>query len=231
MVIIDEYDAPLLEVLHEEAVLDDMRRGMQELFQPLKANERYIKFCFITGITKFSQLSIFSTINNIINVTMDSDFAAICGITEQELTTVLRQDIERLAAFNEITFDEMHQALKQKYDGYHFTKGSKEIYNPFSLMKAFQQRELNNWWFESGTPSFLIRQLKRFDTDITSLDRLEVPSSAFNQPTENMVEALPLLYQSGYLTTIVKVRFIRFPFRIKKYARVMLKVFFLHIQV
>lgn len=200
VVIIDEYDAPLLEMLHEEAVLDDMRRGMQELFQPLKANERYIKFCFITGITKFSQLSIFSTINNIINVTMDSDFAAICGITEQELTTVLRQDIERLASFNEMTYDEMHQALKQKYDGYHFTRLSKEIYNPFSLMKAFQQRELNNWWFESGTPSFLIHQLKQFDTDITSLDRLEVPSSAFDQPTENMVDALPLLYQSGYLT-------------------------------
>jgi len=94
----------------------------------------------------------------------------------------------------------MHQALKLKYDGYHFTKNSEEVYNPFSLIKAFQQRELSNWWFESGTPSFLIRQLKHFETDITSLDRLEVPASAFDQPTENMVDALPLLYQSGYLT-------------------------------
>ena len=159
VVIIDEYDAPLLDKLHVPELLDAFRDVMQEFYVQLKANEAKIRFCFITGITKFSQLSIFSTINNIINVTMDSDFAAICGITEQELTTELRQDIERLAAFNEITYDEMHQALKQKYDGYHFTKGSKEIYNPFSLMKAFQQRELNNWWFESGTPSFLIRQL------------------------------------------------------------------------
>jgi hypothetical protein len=99
-----------------------------------------------------------------------------------------------------MTYDEMYRALKLKYDGYHFTKNSEEIYNPYSLIKAFQQRELSNWWFESGTPSFLIRQLKHFDTDITSLDRLEVPASAFDQPTENMVDALPLLYQSGYLT-------------------------------
>jgi hypothetical protein len=134
------------------------------------------------------------------NVTMDSAFAAICGITERELTTTLRQDIEYLAELNEMTYDEMHQALKLKYDGYHFTKNSEEVYNPFSLIKAFQQRELSNWWFESGTPSFLIRQLKHFETDITSLDRLEVPASAFDQPTENMVDALPLLYQSGYLT-------------------------------
>lgn len=200
VVIVDEYDAPLLEVLHEQDRLDDIRRAMQELFQPLKANERYIKFCFITGITKFSQLSIFSTINNLMNVTMDYAFATICGITERELTTTLRQDIERLAELNEMTYDEMHRALKLKYDGYHFTKNSEEVYNPFSLIKSFQQRELSNWWFESGTPSFLIRQLKHFDTDITSFDRLEVPASAFDQPTENMVDALPLLYQSGYLT-------------------------------
>ena len=200
VVIVDEYDAPLLEALHEQDRLDDIRRAMQELYQPLKANERYIKFCFITGITKFSQLSIFSTINNLMNVTMDSAFATICGITERELTTALKQDIERLAELNEMTYDEMHQALKLKYDGYHFTKNSEEVYNPFSLIKAFQQHELSNWWFESGTPSFLIRQLKHFDTDITSLDRLEVPASAFDQPTENMVDALPLLYQSGYLT-------------------------------
>ena len=200
VVIIDEYDAPLLEVLHEAETLDAKRQVMQEFYQPLKVNEAMIKFCFITGITKFSQLSIFSTINNLTNVTMDGNFAAICGITEAELTTVLKEDIECLAESYSIPPEEMHQRLKLRYDGYHFTENSEEIYNPFSLLKAFLQSKLANYWFESGTPSFLIRQLQHFRTDITSIDHLEVPSSAFDQPTENMIDALPLLYQSGYLT-------------------------------
>ena len=200
VVIIDEYDAPLLEVLHEQETLEAKRMVMQELYMPLKANERYVRFCFITGITKFSQLSIFSTINNLTNVTMDAAFSTLLGITEQELTTVLKEDIEQLAAENETTYDEMHQKLKQKYDGYHFTRNSEEVYNPFSLMKAFQQKELANYWFESGTPTFLIRQMQHFNTDITTLDNMEVPVTAFDQPTENMHDALPLLYQSGYLT-------------------------------
>jgi len=173
---------------------------IQEFYVPLKASERYVKFCFITGITKFSQLSIFSTINNLTNVTLDTAFSAICGITEEELSTVLKEDIERLAGIQGLSFEEMHQKLKERYDGYHFTKNSPEVYNPFSLLKAFQQREVTNYWFDSGTPSFLIRQMQHFKTDIMSLDKLEVDVSAFDQPTENMEDALPLLYQSGYLT-------------------------------
>jgi len=199
-VIIDEYDAPLLDVLCEEEVLKEMREVMQEFYQRLKKQEAKIKFCFITGITKFSQLSIFSTINNLTNVTLDTAFATICGVTEEELTTTLRPDIERLASFNEMTYEEMHSKLKQQYDGYHFTQNSEEIYNPFSLLKAFQQREVRNYWFESGTPSFLIRQMQHFRTDITSLDEMEEPAESFDVPTEAMTTALPLLYQSGYLT-------------------------------
>ena len=200
VVIIDEYDAPLLEVLHEVETLDAKREVMQEFYQPLKANEAIIKFCFITGITKFSQLSIFSTINNLTNITMDRNFAAICGITESELTTVLKEDIEHLAETYDISPEEMHQKLKLRYDGYHFTRNSEEVYNPFSLLRAFLQKDLSNYWFESGTPTFLIRQLQHFHTDITSIDSLEVFSFDFDQPTENMKNALPLLYQSGYLT-------------------------------
>ena len=200
VVLLDEYDAPLLEVLHEDEILDSMRKVMQEFYQPLKDSEEMIKFCFITGITKFSQLSIFSTINNLVNVTLDPVFSAICGITEKELTTTLRPDIERLADKYKLSYEEMHEKLKLQYDGYHFTEESEEIYNPFSLMKAFLQRKVSSYWFESGTPTFLIQQMKHFGTDIMSLDDLEVPSSAFDQPTENMEDALPLLYQSGYLT-------------------------------
>ena len=198
-VIIDEYDAPLLEVLHEE-MLNDMRKVMQEFYVPLKANEQYIRFCFITGITKFSQLSIFSTINNLLNITMLPRFSAICGITEQEVKDVFGEDIPRMAEEYECTPEEMFRKIKQRYDGYHFASRSEDIYNPYSLLNAFCNDELDNYWFDTGTPSYLIRQLKRHRTDITALDRLEVPSSAFDLPTEDMHDALPLLYQSGYLT-------------------------------
>ena len=199
-VIIDEYDAPLLDVLHEDATLKEMREVIQEFYQRLKMLEPKIKFCFITGITKFSQLSIFSTINNLTNVTMDAKFGAICGITEQEMLSELKEDIDMLAAEYEISFEDMHHKLKMQYDGYRFTEKSEEIYNPFSLLKAFQQQKVAGYWFESGTPTFLIHQLQHFRTDIMSFDKLEVPSTAFDQPTENMKDALPLLYQSGYLT-------------------------------
>ena len=200
VVLIDEYDAPLLDVLYENEMLASMRKVMQEFYQPLKASEAMIKFCFITGITKFSQLSIFSTINNLTNVTMDPVFSNICGITEDELLTVLRKDIEKLAQETQVSFEAMHQKLKLQYDGYHFSEDSDEIYNPFSLLKAFQHKKLANYWFESGTPTFLISQMQHFRTDIMSLDRMEVFASEFDQPTEAMQSALPLLYQSGYLT-------------------------------
>ena len=199
-VIIDEYDAPLLDVLHEDERLKEVREVMQEFYQRLKKQEAKIKFCFITGITKFSQLSIFSTINNLTNVTLDAAFSAICGITEGELSTVLKEDVERLAGIYDLNYEQMHQQLKGRYDGYHFTEYSPEVYNPFSLLKAFHQRKMANYWFDSGTPTFLIRQMQHFHTDITSLDSLEAYASDFDQPTENMKSALPLLYQSGYLT-------------------------------
>ena len=186
VVVIDEYDAPLLDVLHEEEQLPGYRRVMQEFYQCLKAREAMIRFCFITGITKFSQLSIFSTLNNITNITLNSQFAAICGITGEEIDTQMQPDVARLAEEYEVSPQEMREMLRETYDGYRFAGKSPDIYNPFSLMKAFNELELRNFWFESGTPSYL--------------DDLHVPASAFDQPTENMIDALPLLYQSGYLT-------------------------------
>ncbi|MBQ4391945.1 MAG: AAA family ATPase [Prevotella sp.] len=200
VVIVDEYDAPLLDVLHEDEGLKAMRDVLQEFYQNLKALEPLIKCCFITGITKFSQLSIFSTINNISIISMLPKYAALCGITEQELTTTLAPDIALLAREYECTPEEMHRRLKERYDGYMFSERSPEIYNPFSLFKAFSTQKVTNYWFESGTPTFLIRQMQKFNTDITSLNDLEVSASAFDKPTEAMTTALPLLYQSGYLT-------------------------------
>lgn len=200
VVLIDEYDAPLLDVIHEKEMLAPMRKVMQEFYQPLKASEAMIKFCFITGITKFSQLSIFSTINNLKNITMLPQFSAICGITEHEVKTVLAEGIESMAAKYGCSSDEMFERIKARYDGYHFSETSEDIYNPCSLVNAFTDCRLDNYWFESGTPSFLIRQMQHFRTDITAMDVIEVPASAFDRPTEAMTTALPLLYQSGYLT-------------------------------
>lgn len=199
VVLVDEYDAPLLDILHDD-ILAGMRHVMQEFYAPLKACEAMVKFCFITGITKFSQLSIFSSLNNIKNVTLNSRFSAICGITEQEVKKVFAEEIMRMALVYNITPEQLFQKIKERYDGYHFAAVSDDIYNPYSLLNAFADKELRNYWFESGTPSFLIQQMKMFQTDIMSLDNLMVPSSAFDQPTENMSDALPLLYQSGYLT-------------------------------
>lgn len=200
VVILDEYDAPLLDVLHSD-VLDEMRVVLQEFYQVLKDADPMLKFCFITGITKFSQLSIFSTINNLTNITLDTMFGTICGITEEELTTTLKPDIELLAVHNQMNYEQMHGKLKAQYDGYHFTELlDEEVYNPFSLIKSFLQRKLGFYWFDSGTPTFLIRQMKHFGTNIMEVDNLEVDASAFDQPTENMQNALPLLFQSGYLT-------------------------------
>ena len=200
VVIIDEYDAPLLDVLHESAQLDQFRNVMQEFYVQLKANEAMIKFCFITGITKFSQLSIFSTINNLTNVSMQPEYAAICGITEEEFATDMAPDIAMLAKAYDCTPEEMHEKLKLQYDGYRFAGVSPEIYNPFSLLKCFNQKQIANYWFESGTPTFLIHQMQRFRTDIMGMDRIEASATSFDRPTEAMTNALPLLYQSGYIT-------------------------------
>ncbi len=200
VVVIDEYDAPLLDVLHQEALLPDYRRVMQEFYQPLKASEAMIKFCFITGITKFSQLSIFSTINNLTNISMDDKYAAICGITESEFANDMAPDIAMLAEEYECTPEEMHAKLKSQYDGYRFSGKSPDIYNPFSLLKCFNHKKIGHYWYESGTPTFLIRQMQQFRTDITSMDFIVSDALAFDRPTEAMENALPLLYQSGYLT-------------------------------
>jgi hypothetical protein len=169
VIIIDEYDAPLLEVLHEEENLPPFRKVMQEFYQPLKASEAMIKFCFITGITKFSQLSIFSTINNLKNVTMLQKFSAICGFTETEVKTVFQEDIERMAEANEYSTEEMFLRIKNRYDGYHFSAQSEDIYNPFSLLNALTDQMIANYWFDTGTPSYLIQQLRAMPSPIRQM--------------------------------------------------------------
>lgn len=178
VVLIDEYDAPLLDVLHDNETLDGMRGVMQEFYQPLKANEAIIKFCFITGITKFSQLSIFSTLNNIKNVSLLPKFASICGFTDREVLEYFKDGISRMAERYKVSTEDMFARVKWMYDGYNFAGNSESVYNPFSLLNAVDDQMLKGYWSETGTPTFLIRQMKHFHTDITSLDKIEVPETS-----------------------------------------------------
>lgn len=200
VVIIDEYDAPLLDMLHEQGQLKEVRDVMQEFYQRLKMLEPKLRYCFITGITKFSQLSIFSTINNLTNVTLQPEFAAICGITSEELHSQLAEDIRSLARAYGSTEGQMSEWLRERYDGYHFSEKSPDIYNPYSLLSAFANRRVANYWFETGTPSFLIRLMRHFNFDITEMDGIEATDYSINRPTEAMTTMIPLLYQAGYLT-------------------------------
>ena len=200
VVILDEYDAPLLDYLHKPDDLELVRRIMQEFYQMVKVCDKDEQFVFITGITKFSQLSIFSTLNNLTNISMDSEYTALCGITKDEMLTVFDPDIQMLADRYHCPKEEMIDMLKQQYDGYHFGKDSQDIFNPYSLVNAFKMKDLDYYWFGSGTPTFLFEAMKRFNTNILELENLQVPSTQFDVPTEAMTSALPLLYQAGYLT-------------------------------
>ena len=200
VVIIDEYDAPLLDALDKPELLDELRNVMQEFYVPLKAADPVMKFCFITGITKFSQLSIFSTINNLKNISMLPRFATICGITDEEIDTLLKEDIAMMAEEMGFTPEVMREKIRVMYDGYHFSECSPALYNPYSLFNALADCKLQNYWFSTGTPRFLFRQMEHFRTDITAMDNIEADAIQFDVPTEAMISALPLLYQSGYLT-------------------------------
>ena len=200
VVLIDEYDAPLLDVVHERENLDVLRNIMRNFYSPLKACDPYLRYVFLTGITKFSQLSIFSELNNIKNISMDEPYAAICGISEDEIRLQMKDDLEGLAKKLEITPEEALMKLKENYDGYHFTSPSPDIYNPFSLLNAFADGKFGSYWFGSGTPTYLINMLKKFGVEPSEIGNNKVSVEDFDAPTERMTSIIPLLYQSGYIT-------------------------------
>ncbi len=200
VVLIDEYDAPILDVAHEDKQLDVLRNVMRNFYSPLKYSEAKLRFVFLTGITKFSQLSIFSELNNITNISMYNDYAGICGITKEELLTQMSEDIDELAKAQELTREETIAELKENYDGYHFSAKSPDVFNPFSLLNCFSTKEFGAYWFTSGTPTYLINMMRKFKVVPTNLGKMYAKSSAFDAPTEDMTAITPLLYQSGYLT-------------------------------
>ena len=200
VILIDEYDAPLLDVVHEETSLGVLRNVMRNFYSPLKDYEPYLRFVFLTGITKFSQMSIFSELNNIANVSMLPQYAGICGITLEELQTQMAADVEALGEKLGKTKEDTLALLREYYDGYHFSEQSPDIFNPFSLLNAMSKGKLDYYWFASGTPTYLIEMLNKFQVMPSEIGGGEADKSEFDAPTEKMTTIVPLLYQSGYIT-------------------------------
>ena len=200
VVLIDEYDAPLLDVVHEDELLPQLRQVMRNFYSPLKACDPYLRFVFLTGITKFSQMSIFSELNNLKNVSMMPEYAGICGITEEELTGQLSDYVDALAENLNLTHQQAVELLGKHYDGYHFCWPSPDIFNPYSLLNALSDKRVDSYWFASGTPTYLIEMMRKFGVAPSQIGRTRAMASAFDAPTERMTSLTPLLYQSGYTT-------------------------------
>lgn len=200
VVLIDEYDSPLFDSMEDDKLQRQIRSIVKGLLSPLKAQGSLIQFLFITGITKFSQMSVFSELNNLRNISLLNEYAGICGITEQELSEVFREDIAQLAESQQQTYHEAMTKLKQRYDGYHFTAESPDIYNPFSLLNVFADRQYGSYWFSTGTPTFLISLLQKRKLGLGDLEQIETTEDRFDQSVEQVSDPVPVLYQSGYLT-------------------------------
>lgn len=201
VVILDEYDAAIMRLMYEPERLADMRSMLREFYQVLKDEGAYLRFVFITGVTKFSQLSIFSELNNLYQISLLDGYSGICGITQNELNTVLRPCVEEFAEALGISTSKAYALLKKNYDGYHFSPKGQDVYAPFSLLRALNDKTTNHYWFESGTSTALLEHLKRYPiTRALDYDGVEVCENEFSIPCESADTPMPLLYQSGYLT-------------------------------
>lgn len=201
VILVDEYDKMMLHSIGNTESEQAVRTCFRELFGPLKSLDDHLQFVFITGISKFSQMGVFSTINQLKNISMQTAYESICGITEEELTTQMHPDIEQLAEKRGETYGETLSELKNMYDGYRFSEGMTDMYNPFSLINAFDSGLTKKFWFESATPSALIDMLRQMPPfQLSDIDGRRCPDTAFDLPFDSYQNPLPALYQSGYLT-------------------------------
>lgn len=199
-ILFDEYDAPLLQTLNDPQLNERYRNILKSVFTVLKNGDEYIHFAFITGVSRFSHTSLFSGANNIPDVSMRDDLAAICGITEDELKRYFAPGIRSFAEEHEISEEETLRLFKENYDGYHFARKSPDIYNPYSLLQAFDSNTLEDYWFESGTPTYLIEAIKRDEFELPEMDCIEVPVSMLTAKESFMQNPVALMYETGYLT-------------------------------
>lgn len=200
VLLIDEYDTPMLEVFNDKEKLSEVRSMLMNFYGPIKICDAHLRFGFMTGITKFGIADTFGGINNLMDISMLDAYSDICGISKEEMLTQCKPDIEAMAEGLHCSYDEMVERLTEYYDGYHFSGQSKDVFNPFSLINAFKDRKLSYYWFNSGTPTFLFKTVEQFKTDLVKLEDTKVLVQDFSISPESATSALPILYQSGYLT-------------------------------
>ena len=210
VVLIDEYDKPMLDVLDTDVYVevgpnkirieDYNRNTLKGFYSVFKAADEHLRFVMLTGVTKFSQVSVFSGFNQPEDISMAEDYEALCGITEEELDKYFSDEIKTFAQKRKFTIDEMHVRFKQMYDGYHFSENMLDIYNPFSVLNALKKKMLSDYWFQSGSPTYLVRLMEHFNRNINELIGVYYPTSQFIDYRADVEAPLPMLYQSGYLT-------------------------------
>ncbi len=201
VVLVDEYDKPLLQALRNDSLLDDYRRTLKAFYGVLKSSDRYLRFVFLTGVTKFAQVSVFSDLNQLNDISMKPQYATVCGITKQELEATFIPELNRLAETNGLIYKETLNKMTALYDGYHFCEFAEGVFNPFSVLNSFSKQEFGSYWFQTGTPTFLVELLKESDYDLrTLIDGIEASASSFMEYRVDADNPIPLIYQSGYLT-------------------------------
>ena len=201
VVLVDEYDKPLLQALGNDSLLDDYRKTLKAFYGVLKSSDRYLRFVFLTGVTKFAQVSVFSDLNQLNDISMKPQYATVCGITQRELEVTFAPELNRLAEANGLTYEETLNKMTALYDGYHFCEFAEGVFNPFSVLNVFDGYKFSNYWFQTGTPTFLVELLKESEYDLrTLIDGIEASASSFTEYRVDANNPIPLIYQSGYLT-------------------------------
>ena len=200
VILIDEYDKPIVDNLTNEELADTFRSQLQGFYSVMKAQDQYIRFGFLTGVTKMGKLSVFSGLNNLTDISMDLSYATLCGVTEEELQAYFGSGISSMAENNSMSLRECYERLAYMYDGYHFHPKAAGVYNPFSLLNALRAGEFRKYWFATGTPTFLIRYLDKGEYDLNDVSGIQVSSSVLSGINAMHPEAITLLYQAGYLT-------------------------------
>lgn len=200
-VLVDEYDKPMLQAIGNEPLQDEYRKILKGFYGALKSMDGCIKFALLTGVTKFSKVSIFSDLNNLNDISLDEAYAELCGITETELQSVFAEYVKAIADKQNVGETEMYTMLKENYDGYHFTKDTSiGMYNPFSLLNAFSKKDIDSYWFATGTPTFLIDLIKDKDYDLQDILNNEIEAGVLDDIDTLYSNPVPIMYQSGYLT-------------------------------
>ena len=200
VILVDEYDKPLLQAIGDDKLQDTFRTTLKSFYGALKSKDDCIKFAMLTGVTKFGKVSVFSDLNNLKDISLDNRYYNLCGIDEGELHGVFEPYVQRLADSQNITLDKAYSELKRNYDGYHFSKNMVGMYNPFSLLNAFDSLEIGNYWFETGTPSYLVELMQDQDMKLWNITKKLVSSDVLNSVDIATTEPISVIFQSGYLT-------------------------------